>query len=606
MSDTWTIAGQAGKSVNATARPLEDLRIQGMRVNFQSMAVSTMTWMVWLKDTTEISTYTPDLRQTMTLYLNGDRFFTGWVIGRDPQHSTGRIGYRITVADAWYFLANTMLSSEVLDGTGASAERPIYLLPSGYLEDHLQSVVSRAVALGMPVQAGAMADGFEVPRLSMQNQSIAASLADLMAWMADGVMWLDHSGSGDVAVKMSRRGSASTITVEHGTAIITAVDLKPRVDLEVEQVKLGTAKRYTSANKRVTQFVETSAGSITSVLPTRGLIAITGPEINLTLPQDLTDSVEITVATLTATAALQHAHELLRQAGAPYPEATLEQLTEGAFGATMTYPQDPLITMTDPDGNVLSTADWPHFLTQGEPRDWWTKDGIEYIQARVTATVMSTWTDPDIYATIPDPPKWARLVGARQRSIIRWVNGIVGGDTELLVVWEATISASVWAVRGLTSGTLIRKEDWGWFNPPPGLAANLLASQNFVPWEGSVTTVQEVLAHNNPVGSKLNITEWVPETATMGALITGCTIIPRTGEVVYQCGPPLRHSFLDLVNRFRQSGSDNYFWLADPDDDGSTAGGWTDPEAGPPDNATITEGGDPELTEGGDYTLDES
>lgn len=46
MSDTWTIAGESGKSVNATARPLEDLNIQGLRVNFLTMGVSTLTWTV--------------------------------------------------------------------------------------------------------------------------------------------------------------------------------------------------------------------------------------------------------------------------------------------------------------------------------------------------------------------------------------------------------------------------------------------------------------------------------------------------------------------------------------------------------------------------------
>lgn len=602
MSDTWTIAGESGKSVNATARPLEDLNIQGLRVNFLAMGVSTLTWTVWLNEVSEISTYVPDLRQTMTLYLNGDRFFTGWVIGRDPQHSAGRLGYRVTVADAWYFLSKSMLSSDVIDGAGTTAERPIYLLPSGDLADHLQSVVSRAVALGMPVQAGAMADGFDVPRLSLQNQSIAASLADLMAWMADGVMWLDHSDTGAVAVKMSRRATASTITVEHGTAILTGIDLKPRVDLEVEQVKIGKAKRSTYSNKRVTVFEEDSAGAVTSVLPTRGLVALTGPEINTMLPADFTDSQAIEVAEFTESAALQHAHELLRQGGEPYPVATLTQETVGAYGSTITYPQDPIIEIMDMDGNAVTTVDWPQFLTKGEPRDWWTKDGIEYLPVRVTSTVISTWTG-EVGDTIPDPPKWARLVGARQRSIIKWV-GEVGGAVELLVVWEATVSASVIACRGLSTGTLIRKEDWGWYNLPSTLAADLLASQNFVPWEGTVSTVQEELSHNNPVGCKLNVTEWVPETATMGALITGCTIVPRTGEVIYQCGPPLRHSFLDLVNRFRQRGSDNYYWLADPDDAGS--GGFVDPPETPAANVTITEGDVVELTEDGENTLDET
>ena len=564
------------------------------------MAPSVMTWTVWLANVSEIPTYVPDLRQRMTLLLNDDRFFTGWVVSREPQHDAGRLGYRIVVADAWYFLAKAMLSSDVLDGAGDAAERPMYLLPSGNLTTHLQSVVSRGVALGMPIQPGEMADGFDVPRLSLKNQSIGAALADLMAWMADGVMWLDHSGTGNVAVRMSRRATASTITVIHGTAIVSKIQLKPRVDLEVEQIKIARAKRATHFNKRVTIFESETVGTVTSPLPiTRGLVAITGPEINTTLPSDFADSQDIEVSEFTVSGALQHAHELLKQAGAPYPVATLTQSTVGAYGASYTYPVDPLMEITDTDGNAVSVVDWPQFLTKGEPRDWWTKEGIEYLPVRVTATVVQT-ASVGPTDDLPEPPKWARLVGAKQTAIFNFV----GETLEKLVIWEATVSASVVACRGLSSGTLIRSEDWGWINPPPGLAANLLASQNFVPFQGEVTVIQEELAHNNPVGCKLDIANWVPETADMGALITGFTIVPSTGECTYECGPPLRHSFLDLVNRFRQSGSDNYYWLSDPDDAGT--GSWSDPGEGPPATVTLTEGGDPELTEGGDYTLDES
>lgn len=605
MSDTWTLVGQSGKAVNATERTLEELRAGGLRVRFEAMNISAITWTVWLKDVGEISTYVPDLRQTMTLRVNGDRFFTGWVVGRDPLLSEGRMGYDITVADAWFFLANTMLSSEVLDGTGTAKERPVYLLPAGDLTTHLQSVISRAVALGLPVQAGALADSFDLPRLSMQNQSIGASLSDLMACLADGTLWLDHSGSGDVAVRMSRRSTADEISIAAGTAIITEVSLRPRVDLEVEEVKLSTAKRTTSAGKRVTVFEETTAGSSTSVLPTRGLAAITGPEVNLTLPQDLTDSVEIEVAAFTPTAALQHGHDLLKQNGpVGMPEVYTTQTSNGAFGSTLVWPADPLLQIVDTDGNEISPEDWPQFLTKGEPRDWWKKDLIEYVQVRITATVAS-YEDTAVGDDVPEPPKWARLVGARARTII-FFEGEIGGSTAQRTVWEATISATVVCCRGLSNGTLIRSEDWGWFNPPADLAANLLASQNFVPWEGKVSTVQEEMEHGNPVGSVLNITNWVPEAATMAGIITGCTIIPRTGEVTYTVGPPLRHSFLDLVNRFRQSGADNYYWLADPTDDGSSAGGGiTEPPAGPA-GQTLDEAGNPELTEDGQYTLDES
>ena len=599
MIDAWTIIGEEGATIDATELQLPDLRAEGLEIMFRRMAVSTATWTVWLRNVAEIPIYVPDLRQRISIYLNGDRFFTGWVTGRQPLHDAGRLGYAITVSDAWYFLENTPISSPVEDGAGDESERPVYLLAKGDLKADISSVAARAITVGMPVELGGMADCFDVPRLSLRQGSYADGLSDLMAFLADGSLFLDHGGVGESKIRLSRRDTAGTIDVVVGTAVITEMNLKPRVDLEVEEMKITYATRKTSGSKRVTGFETLSAGTATSTLPTRGLVAVSGPEVNLTLPQDLTDSVVVKSAAFgtgeQVGAALAIWHDLLKAGEASLSGVMVytSQETDEITGASTSWPDDPMLIVTDPEGNDIDLANWPYYLTKGEIKDWFEKDGIEAINARVTAKVASSVILPND-DPVPETPKWARVLGAQDsRHFV-----MAAGELATRYVWQASVSAVVPLVKTLWAEdtTLIRQEDWGWFHPPEDLADNLLATQNWMPWEGRVGVIQETLEHGNPVGEVLNVTNWVPETATMRAIISACSIRPRTGLVTYDVGPPARHSFLDLVNRFRQSGSDNIYWLSAPGDTGTPT----------PTAKELTEDGQVTLTEDGQVTIDEN
>ena len=55
----------------------------------------------------------------------------------------------------------------------------------------------------------------------------------------------------------------------------------------------------------------------------------------------------------------------------------------------------------------------------------------------------------------------------------------------------------------------------------------------------------------------------------MRGMISGYSVTPATGQITYTLGPPARYAFRDLVNRFRQSGADNIYWL-DATGDGGT------------------------------------
>ena len=563
MPDIWTIAGEAGKVIDATVRPLPALRVQGLSVDFESLGDDTMVYDVWLKSVAEIDTYVPEWGQEMSLYLNGDRYFVGHVTGRQPRFSADRWGYTITVSGPWYFLREISIQSETPDQSGEEATRAMFLFPSGSVTDHLATVFAAAIAAGVPVQLGSIATCFDVPRLSLREMSFGEAIAELMRWIADGLVYIDYSGSGLPAVGMQRRTPATSITITPADVAVPDLSITPRIDLQVSSVAITFAKRATVDNKRVSLYDKYETAPVSTALPSRQLITSTGPELDTWLPADFTDSVEVQSASIVGhvAEALTQWHDLLAAGGisslAVYPSA----LSDTAVGITTSWPSDPLLIITDSEGNSLDLDEYPYYLTQGDIRDWWAKDGIQSVSARITATVASSVVQSTT-ADAPDMPQWARIVGARPSS--HFV--IDGGLLAVRYVWQATVSTVVPLVKKLWAAptTLIRKEDWGWVNPPPDLAANLLATQNWLPWEGSVPLATDAIPPGNPVGSVLNITGWVPETATMRAMISGATIKPATGQITYRLGAPARHAYRDLVNRFRQSGADKIYWFGAP------------------------------------------
>ncbi len=596
MSDTWTIKGQTGKTIDATERTLEQLRAGGLQIDFRGLATGTAVWNIWLKSTTEIATYVPDEGQRISIYLNGDRYFTGHVTGREPIFTAGDWGYSITVSDPWYWLEKTPLSSEIEDETTVVQERSIYLFATGSPTSHLTSLAARAIELGMPIELGSIATCHPVPRLSLREMSLAEAISEIMRLVVDGMVYFDHSGPDGTypQLTMQRRTTATTVEITPALLCVPMLKLKPRHDLRISELKLIYATRETYENARVNAYKSTTAGASTGERPDRQLITISGPEPGLGLPLDLTDFVVVKSAVLAGNlgAALTLYHDLLKAGDADLSDVQVYATTEEdeASGSIVQWPSDPMVIVTDSEGNDLDLGEWTHYLTKGEVKDWWEKDGIESVQARVTATVAS-FVIAGLTDDAPSMPKWARVVGARPS--VHFV--IDASELKFRYVWQASISTVVPLVKTHwpTDTTLIRKEDWGWFFPPAGFADYLLETQNWVPWEGEVPIATDETPANNLVGAVLNVAGWVPETATMRAMISAYSVVPATGQVTFTLGPPARHSFRDLVNRFRQSGADNIYWLNAGGD-----GSGPDP-GGPPYGSILTESGDYEINEDG-------
>lgn len=591
MPDIWTLAGEAGKAIDATERTLPELRAEGILPEFATLADDEMTWSVWLKTVEEIEEFVPEIGQRMTLRQNGERYFTGHVTGRVPFFSAGRWGYKITVSGPWFWLKTEPITSEIEDETTVVQERPIYIFDTDSPTNHLISLATFAIERGLPLSLGSIATCSDVPRFSLRWMSIGDALSEVMRLVADGHLYFDHSGEDGThpALCMQRRAAATSIELTPELLAVPDLELTPRFDLKVSEVKVVHAERETFEALRATSFKASIAGESAGGLPDRQIVVVSGPDAGINLPQDLTDATtvrsELFVENISA--ALSHWHDLLKAGEADIGGVGVYEESESdtAIGVTTEWPKDPMVLATDSEGEDLDLSDWPYYLTKGEIKDWFEKDGIESIQARVTATVASSVILPTT-ADGPTPPKWARVMGATASNHFVIHEGVM----QVRYVWQAHVSCVVPLVKTLwTEDTLlIRQEDWGWYNPPAGFAEYLLETQNWVPWQGTVPIATDESPPPNAVGSVLNVAEWVPEAADMRAMISRYSVRPSTGQITYTLGPPARHAYRDLVNRFRQTGADNVFWINRP------GGG------APSENGILTEDGDTLTTEDGD------
>jgi hypothetical protein len=104
---------------------------------------------------------------------------------------------------------------------------------------------------------------------------------------------------------------------------------------------------------------------------------------------------------------------------------------------------------------------------------------------------------------------------------------------------------------------LYQPADYSFIAPPANLASNLLASQNFTPYEGQITLVEDTAGGTRYRGCKVNVSGSLPALSTMGALVAAETIDIGTGITTIDLGTPPRLDYRSLVDRIRKTPQDN-------------------------------------------------
>ncbi len=294
MTSIWTIAGEAGKTMDATARQPEALGVvNGSAVlTFRNLATDTLIWNTQLDGLATTTEILPQLGQVVTLYRSGVRFFKGHVTGLKQ---TGRL-VTVTVSGPWWWLERVFLESVQTDETGAAGDRPTYVLPAQSLTTSLQTILQHAIDMGVPFSIGALATTFSAPQMKLDQMSFAMAVGEVIRVTPDMVLYFDYSGSTPAAKTVRRKtglavGSASPLTLDARGFCEDGFELNPVPELQVTRVR---ATYITRAGGGSRQFASQNSGSAS--LGNDLLLAVSGGEMDTFLPLDSAGVLEAILA----------------------------------------------------------------------------------------------------------------------------------------------------------------------------------------------------------------------------------------------------------------------------------------------------------------------
>lgn len=170
----------------------------------------------------------------------------------------------------------------------------------------------------------------------------------------------------------------------------------------------------------------------------------------------------------------------------------------------------------------------------------------------VLATTASATDDFYVGLTVT----WRVTGGARFTDTITDYVGSTRAAT-LSQTWSAAQRPATGQTYELQGHPLYRPADYTFIAPPANLAANLLAAQNFTPYEGSVVIVQETAGATRYRGCKVNIANSITAHSSMAALVSGETLDLKSGITQITLGTPPRVDYRTFVDRIRKTPQDN-------------------------------------------------
>lgn len=556
----FTITGQSGATLNAGARTFQQLAITSCVLKFQSLAEDTLTWTSATTNAAGAGTIVPDLGQVVELLDGATRRFRGHVT------KTRVRGNRVTVeaSGPWWWMTRVMLSSNRTDANGGTSERVQFVFPTGDLRGMIINLLDRAIDVGVPINrgtAGQMAAMYDVCKVTLSNMSYAAALAKLMSRCPDAVAWFDY-GTGEVnpRLKIARRSGENAMT-EMDLAIgteIEDIDIQPRLDLEVSRVVLPYMDRNPTTGKP--RYQEQASG--TAVTGKLQVAVVSGPEIVEQLPLEDFESYNIrTSSSITADwvssrdpslAAIKEQYSIL---GAPGTSVTTYSGSGTSRKATTR--SFPPIQFRRENGASATMTGRHLVLTENVPD--WVMRKYKGIRVTITGTWIAQWLD-SVRGLNSTPSAGFRALEAgavtgkgKEKSVT------TGEDSKYDNEWLAR----PFSVQGILINTkfgnkknVYKPWDWDFLNPPAGMAAGLRTSQNWVPWEGPITTVHGTLSGQNLLNRSVNVTGTLSECASMKALAKAITFDLMRGRRTIQLGAPARIDFGTAVGRVNVSPQD--------------------------------------------------
>ena len=542
------ISGEEGKKLNASRRSLESLGIEDPRVRLASLAEERLTFRQTFQTPQDALVSSFDEGQVIELWQNGARLFRGTYLYAEPSDDADSFSVTHTVVGPWWWMKETPLTGLVDDGNGGEAERASLLFPNGDLVGHIRTLLERAIALNVPIQIGDIEVCYDIPQITLKKKSIADGLAELMARLPDGVMEADHSGTGLPKVHVHRRGSMAVKTLTRGLPPYAGCNIRPRIEHRPKEVKVTYTERNSSTGKP--QLAEQIAGTASGKLPDKQLVTVSGDELG-SLPDSGNDIWHPTTGTTGS--ALQRRTEFGEEM-TPGP-STIEvfQSITTPLGTpsndkfiitAVAVTAEQLDGSAVPAGYDLFFADLPDWLVAQE--------GLDTIDVSLTGDLTyGPYNPTEAYPAWLDKVAWTETINGYSQNVANtpW-------DPYERRAHRLNLSLQGKAVKGweLPAEAIVR---FDYVRPPADFAANLLDAQDWMPYEGPLTMIDQDLPVTRPLSYVYNIANYLPGYDGMRALPQSADLHPATGTVIVNLGPPARQALTGMVERVRQNQDDN-------------------------------------------------
>jgi hypothetical protein len=575
----WTIAGESGKAWDGTPQTMAYRQVSGATVTFRSLATDELVLDIEAED---ITTYTaPELGQIVRLYRNGDLFLTGHVTANPVSFSATSQSLRIVVSGPWWWMERINYTSTQTDGTGATATRMTGVFgdaTSGTnLQTAIQTAIDRCVTLGVPIAniagGSSVATYFTVPRVTLNQSTCAQVISELVRLVPDTMVYFDYSTT-TPTMQVTRRGAATTRTLTLGTDPVESIDVQPIYEMKVDRVELPYVDRNVTG---LTRFQQQASGTTTTGRVQ--IITVSGAELDTFLPNDLFETITVSTyptasyesfALTDSMFAEAKANGLTTQLDFPVNQKQYIGGTSSALtGGTSVQQTLQGITVIDMNGQPVSTTG--KFFMQASDMPTWAIDENGFEKVKITGRYAYEWNDLNYVApyraTDTQPgtafPTWASSLDMTQIDAYYIDAGSVHRSIKLLVgtyTIEAYLSPTQYGATGSTQ-TIYKEADYTFIAPPANLAANLLTAQNFIPYEGIISIVEEIPSGTRYRGCKVNIVGSLSAHSTMDALVSEESINLATGQTSITLGTPPRLDYRTFVDRIRKTPQDNIVFV---------------------------------------------
>jgi hypothetical protein len=139
-------------------------------------------------------------------------------------------------------------------------------------------------------------------------------------------------------------------------------------------------------------------------------------------------------------------------------------------------------------------------------------------------------------------------------ATITGYNGTTKAATYTTATGPATRSGFPYRILGTK---VFAPADYSFISPPANLAANLLTTMNFIPYEGTVRITEETAGGTRYRGCKVNLASTRSELASMGAMVAEETLDLKNGTTDLTLGTPPRLDYRSFTDKIRRTSQDN-------------------------------------------------